>query len=80
MIELDKIHKGMDVLTSDGHRIGAVREVLGHVLFLDTGRCPDPKVSVSMMWIADISQAVELAKTREQVEHEWRARGYNEAP
>jgi hypothetical protein len=56
----------------DGHRIGAVCEVLSHVLFLDTGSCPDPKVSVSMRWIADIDQAIELAKSREQAEQEWR--------
>jgi hypothetical protein len=35
MLNLDKIHKGMDVVTSDGRRLGAICEVMEHVLFLD---------------------------------------------
>ena len=35
MLNLDKIHKGMDMVTSDGGRLGTAREVMEHVLFLD---------------------------------------------
>ncbi len=75
MLNLDKIHKGMDVLTSDGHRLGTVREVKEHVLFLDgTAQVtPEQKASIPMIWIIDIDQAVQLAKSREQVEKEWHA-------
>jgi hypothetical protein len=75
MPNLDKIHKGMDVLTSDGQRLGAVREVMGHMLFLDrVASSPGSnKTSVPMIWIVDIDQGVHLAKSRQQVEEEWQA-------
>ncbi|MGO4573269.1 DUF2171 domain-containing protein [Microvirga sp. 2TAF3] len=75
MLNLDKIHEGMDVLTSDGQRLGAVREIMGHMLFLDgVTSSPEPdRTSVPMIWIIDIGQVVHLAKSREQVEKEWQA-------
>jgi len=75
MLNLDKIHKGMDVMTSDGHRLGTVREVMEHVLFLDDVPAGDGrrKTSVPMIWIIDIDEAVRLAKSQQQVEMEWQA-------
>ncbi|MCB5177598.1 MULTISPECIES: DUF2171 domain-containing protein [Microvirga] len=75
MINLDKIHKGMDVVTSDDHRLGTVREVMEHVLFLNDVEAVSEfnKTSVPMIWIIGIDDAVRLAKSREQVEKEWHA-------
>jgi hypothetical protein len=75
MFSLDMIQKGMDVLTSDDYRLGAVREVLDHVIFLDDVEAGTSfrKTSVPMIWIIDIDNAVRLAKSREQVEMEWLA-------
>ncbi len=75
MLNLAKIHKGMDVLTSDGFRIGVVREVMEHVMFLDeveAGRQAD-KTTVPMIWIVDVDNSVRLAKSWEQVQKEWNA-------
>lgn len=75
MIDLNKIHKGMDVMTSDGQRLGAVREVMEHVLFLDEVEEASgaQKTSVPMIWIIGIDDSVRLAKSREQVQMEWEA-------
>ena len=75
MFSLDMIQKGMDVLTSDDSRLGAVREVLDHVIFLDDVESGTSfrKTSVPMIWIIGIDTAVRLAKSREQVEMEWLA-------
>ena len=75
MLNLDKIHKGMDVVTSDGRRLGTVREVMEHVLVLDNVEAGSEfnKTSVPMIWIIAIDQGVRLAKSWEQVEKEWRA-------
>ena len=75
MFSVDMIQKGMDVLTSDDYRLGTVREVLNHVIFLDDVEADTNvrKTSVPMIWIIDIGSAVRLAKSRKQVELEWRA-------
>jgi hypothetical protein len=73
MLDNSKIHKGMDVMTSDGHRLGAVRDVMEHVLFLDDVEAGSGKNSVPMMWIIDINDAVRLAKSHEQIQKEWQA-------
>jgi hypothetical protein len=75
MLNLDKIHKGMEVVTSDSRRLGTVREVMEHVLFLDDVEAGSEfrKTSVPIIWIIDIDQAVQLAKSWEQVEKEWQA-------
>ncbi|WP_230530894.1 DUF2171 domain-containing protein [Microvirga roseola] len=75
MIDLSKIHKGMDVMTSDGQRLGAIREVMGHVLFLDDAQAAagERDVSVPLIWIIGIDDVVHLAKSRDQVQREWQA-------
>lgn len=75
MIDLSKVHKGMGVVTSDGQRLGTVRELLGQVMFLDgVGQAPGPgDVSVPLAWVASVDREVALLKSREQVEQEWQA-------
>ena len=38
MLNLNKIHRGMDVVKSNGRRLGTDREVMEHVLFRTTSR------------------------------------------
>jgi Uncharacterized protein conserved in bacteria (DUF2171) len=75
MFSLDMIQKGMNVLTSDNYRLGAVREVMDHVIFLDEVEADASfrKTSVPLIWIIDIDSSVRLAKSREQVERAWLA-------
>ena len=65
MLNLDKIHKGMDVVKSDGRRLGTVREVMEHVLVLDDVEAGSEfnKTSVPMICIIAIDQGVRLAKS-----------------
>ncbi|MBM1172810.1 hypothetical protein [Microvirga arabica] len=73
MLDLSRIHKGMQVPTSDDHRLGTVREIMEHVIFLDEVEAQPGtnKTSVPMIWIND---AVRLTKSRDQVLKEWQAR------
>ena len=75
MIDLGKIHKGMDVVTSDGQRLGTVRDLLEHVLFLDDVELtPDRhRSSVPLLWVLSVDTAVRLAKSQEQVLREWQS-------
>jgi len=75
VIDLDRIHRGMDVLTSDGHRLGTVRELVGHIIFLDSSEADSggKDVSVPLIWILSTDEVVRLAKSREQVQREWQA-------
>ena len=75
MIDLDKIHSGMAVMTSDGQRLGSVKELIGHIMVLEaTGPAgEDGRFSVPLAWVVDVADAVHLAKSREQAERDWRA-------
>jgi hypothetical protein len=75
MIDLDKIHKGMEVLTSDGQRLGTVRTLLGHMLFLDDAadHAQDLDATVPLSWVVSQDDAVRLAKSKDQVLQEWQA-------
>lgn len=75
MIDLNKIHKGMDVLTSDERLIGTVKELLGQVMFLNGAEAnrDSSDVSIPMIWIAAIDDAVHLAKSHEQVQQHWQS-------
>jgi hypothetical protein len=75
MIDLNKVHKGMNVVTSDGKRLGTVKELLGQVMFLDgVEQATGPgDVSIPLAWIISVDKNVGLAKSREQVEQEWQS-------
>jgi hypothetical protein len=75
MIDLDRIHKGMDVLTSDGQRLGTVRELLGHMLFLDDAvdHSARADAAVPLCWVVGHDEAVRLAKSKDQVLQERQA-------
>ncbi len=66
MIDLGKIHKGMDVMTSDGQRLGTVRDLLEHVLFLDDVELASDRdrSSVPLIWVLSVDTAIRLAKHR----------------
>ena len=75
MIDLDRIHKGMDVMTSDGQKLGTVRELLGHVMFLDEAVSASGAggVSIPLTWIVAVDEVVHLAKSRDQAERDGQA-------
>ncbi len=59
MIDLDKIHIGLQVRTSDEQRLGAVKQVLGHMRFLNEiePAAGEGDVSVPLIWILAVDTA-----------------------
>ena len=72
MINIDAIHRGMPVMTSDRQRLGTVREVQGRVIRLDeaAGGVSGGSASVPLEWVLAVDDAVHLAKSREQAERD----------
>jgi len=72
MIDLDAIHRGMPVMSSDGQQLGTVRGLQGRVIRLDdaAGALPEGFASVPLEWVLSVDDAVHLAKSREQAERE----------
>ncbi len=75
MIDLSKVHKGMRVTTSDGQQLGAVKQLLGQVMFLDgVEQAAGPgDVSIPLAWIIAVDNDVRLSKSLDQVGQEWQA-------
>ena len=74
MIDLATIQSGMEVLTSDGERVGTVDRLLGHMMFLKgDGGAPAGEEAVPLAWVTAIDEAVRLAKSGEQLRQERQA-------
>jgi hypothetical protein len=66
------IHSNMDVIGSDGRRLGVVGKLAGDVILVDTPERGELPPTLPRAWVADVNGAVRLSKPSHVVRQVWR--------